>query len=156
MGFIRRQMHRSLLSLPQTHSNYLRTSGGVLCRRSSCMWGDGKQAFRNSERELREVDWHRRNKACHSRCAINVLKHICSFGKDAFIPHEAVSRRIPFSHCSVVAKMLRWRATRSGECLHLAVEKTWKLISFLCENTKSREKGKLFFYVQGLVDSSSL
>lgn len=92
-------------------------------------------------------DWHCRNKVGRSFCAINGLKHICSFGGEAFIPRESVSRRIPFSHCSVNVKILRWRATRSGECLHLAVEKTWEFISLVCENSKSRkrEKGRWFF-----------
>lgn len=57
MCFIRRQMHRCLLSLPQTHDNYLRTSGGVLCRqRSLSNRGDGERAFRASERESQKGD----------------------------------------------------------------------------------------------------
>lgn len=136
-----------VLSLAQTRGNYSRASGGVLCSRSWGTWGDGEQAFRDSERELRKGDRHRRNKVCHSRCAINGLKHICSFGDDAFIPREAVSRWIPFSHCSVVVKIPRWRGDTfrrvSASCSRE------NFISFVCENAKSREREKIFFFMPG-------
>lgn len=60
----------------------------------------------------------------HLGRAINGLKHICSLGEDAFIPREAVSRRISFTHCSVFVKKPRRPATRSGDCQQLPVGKT--------------------------------
>lgn len=139
-------MHRRLLSLPQTRGNYLRTSGGVLCRRRSAgTRGDGEQALRASERESREGDWHLRNKVFHLRRAINGLKHICSLGEDTFILREAVSRRIPFTHCSVFVKIQRWRATVSSF-------QSGKLgRSFLlCVRMQSRERKRKIIYVYNL------